>query len=312
MTTTLANQKLAVLQGGPGSEREVSLRSAANVAKGLHAAGAAKVILVDAQGENFQLPRDIDLAFNMIHGTFGEDGRLQELLDARGVRYTGEGAAASRLAFDKILSKQRFRECGVHTADYEVIRAGATPGLPLPFVLKAPREGSSVGIYLCRQPADVTKALQEVARFGDDVLVEKLIAGAELTVGVLGVTALPIIMIQPKEGFYDYKNKYPWSNPAGAAKHTCPAPLPDALTAEVKALALAAHRALDLETYSRVDILLTESGEAFVLEINTIPGMTESSLLPEAAKVAGIELPELLERIATLSLARYSGAGRAG
>ena len=303
---TLANKKIAVLQGGPGSEREVSLRSAASVAAGLRAAGAAEVIPVDVRDESFTLPADIDFAFNMIHGTLGEDGRLQEILDARGVRLTGEGAAASRLAFDKILSKERFVQRGVKTPAYETIRAGQMPSLPLPFVIKAPRQGSSVGIYLCHNADEVAVALREVAQFGDDILIEQLIVGAELTVGVLGSEALPIIMIRPKQGFYDYKNKYPWSNPAGAADHFCPAPISPELTANVQSLALAAHRALDLETYSRVDILLTAEGEPFVLELNTIPGMTESSLLPEAAKVAGIEMPQLLERIAELSLARYA------
>lgn len=308
--TALSNQKIAVLQGGPGSEREVSLRSAESVVKGIRAAGAAEVIAVDVRDENFTLPPDVALAFNMIHGTFGEDGRLQDALDARGVRFTGEGAAGSRLAFDKILSKARFVERGVQTAEYEVVRAGESPTLALPFVIKAPREGSSVGIYLCRTPEEVASGMREVARFGDDVLIEKLITGAELTVGVLGTQALPIIMIRPKQGFYDYKNKYPWSNPAGAAEHFCPAPISDELTARIQDLALQAHRALDLEVYSRVDVLLSEEGEPFVLELNTIPGMTESSLLPEAAKVAGIEMPQLLERIAALSLARYTRGAR--
>ena len=170
--------------------------------------------------------------------------------------------------------------------------------------MKAPREGSSVGVYLVRQPAELAPALTAAAGFADELLIEELIDGQELTIGILGDLALPIIMIKPREGFYDFKNKYPWLNPAGAAEHYCPAPLDDETTARVQALALAAHRALGLETYSRVDVLLDRDGKAFVLEINTIPGMTDSSLLPEAAKVAGIDFPELCERIAALSLNR--------
>lgn len=304
MSTKLADWNIAMLRGGPGSEREVSLRSGEAVSRALVTAGA-RVTDVDVRGPDFALPAEVRLAFNMIHGTFGEDGQLQEILDARGVRYTGEGAAASRVAFDKILSKERFAANGVATPGYEVIRAGERPTLPLPLVVKAPRQGSSVGVYLVRTPGELDAALADVAQHGDDILIEQLITGQELTVGVLGDLALPIIMIRPKEGFYDYKNKYPWSNPAGAADHFCPAPLPPGWTARVQALALAAHRALGLETYSRVDVLLSADGEPFVLEANTIPGMTESSLLPEAARAAGIGMPQLCERIALLSLQRY-------
>jgi D-alanine-D-alanine ligase len=296
-------KKIAVLAGGPGSEREVSLRSAATVAGALAQLGL-DAACVDVRDEHFDLPAGTELALIMVHGTFGEDGRLQAALESRGIPYTGEGVAASRLAFDKILSKQRFEQHGIRTPAYEVLRTGETPTLPLPYVIKAPREGSSVGVHLVRTADQIAPALADVARFGDDILVEDLIAGDELTVGVLGDLALPIILIKPKEGFYDFKNKYPWLNPSGAADHYCPAPLPADVTARVQALALQTHRALGLETYSRVDFLLDPSGEPWVLELNTIPGMTESSLLPEAAKVAGIDLPRLCARIIELSLAR--------
>lgn len=303
MTSVLAQRKIAVLAGGPGSERDVSLRSAASVAAALRRAGAEAEV-VDVRDGEFTLPPGTDLAFNMVHGTFGEDGALQSLLDARGIAYTGEGAAASRLAFDKILSKRRFDERGVATPRWETIRADAQPTLAPPLVVKAPREGSSVGVYLVREPGELAPALAGAAALAEEILIEELIDGQELTVGILGEVALPIVMIKPREGFYDFKNKYPWLNPSGAAEHYCPAPLDEETTARVQALALAAHRALDLETYSRVDILLDRAGAAWVLEINTIPGMTESSLLPEAAKVAGIEFAPLCERIAVLSLAR--------
>jgi D-alanine-D-alanine ligase len=301
--TKLANKKIAVLAGGPGSEREVSLRSGASVAAALAQAGALPEI-IDVRDENFTIAPDVDMAFNMIHGTFGEDGRLQSILEERGIPYTGEGVETSRLAFDKILSKRRFEHHHVSTPRYEVLRAGDSPTLPLPIVVKAPREGSSVGVYLVRAEAEIAPALQGAAQFADDLLIEELIDGQELTVGLLGDEALPIIMIKPKDGFYDFKNKYPWLNPSGAADHYCPAPLSDHVTAHVQALALDASRALGIQTYCRVDILLDKQDRAFVLEVNTIPGMTDSSLLPEAAKVAGIDFPRLCERIAELSLAR--------
>ena len=301
----LAHLKIAVFEGGPGTEREVSLRSGSNVAQWLRDAGAADVIEMDVRDEHFALPSGVNFVFNSIHGTFGEDGRLQRVLEQHGIPYTGEGVRGSEIAFDKILSKRCFEARNVATPAYEVIAKDESPSLPLPIVVKAPQQGSSVGVHLVRKPEEVAVAITDVAQYGAEILVEKLITGRELTVGVIGDLALPVIMIRPKQDFYDFKNKYPWLNPAGAADHFCPAPLSPQLTAQVQALALAAHRALDLEVYSRVDILLDEDDQPFVLELNTIPGMTESSLLPEAARAIGIEPPQLCARIVELSLARF-------
>ena len=302
--SSLADKKIAVLVGGPGSERDVSLRSGECVARAIAKAGAAEVVTVDAKDETFEVPAGTDLAFNMIHGTFGEDGRLQAILEARGIPYTGEGVETSRVTFDKILSKHSFDKHGVSTPEYEVIRPGRRPTLPLPLVVKAAREGSSVGVYLVREESQLAAALHEVVAFGEDILIERLIDGDELTVGVLGDLALPVVMIKPKKGFYDFKNKYPWLNPDGAADHFCPAPLSPEVTARVQRVALDACRALGIQTYSRVDILLDHGDKPYVLEINTIPGMTDSSLLPEAAKAIGMDMPHLCERIAELSLSR--------
>lgn len=299
----LTTQTIAVLKGGPGSERAVSLASAAGVAKALRQLGAT-VIDIDVPGSDFVLPDGVDMAFNVIHGTFGEDGQVQQILEDRGVPYTGEGVAESQLAFDKIASKKRFVECGVPTPAFEILTAGAMPSLPLPYVVKAPREGSSVGVYIVREPNEVAAALQGAAELDRTTLVEVFVEGKELTVGILGERALPIIEIQPKQGFYDFKNKYPFLNPAGAAQHFCPAPLSARDTAHVQEIALAAHRSLGLRIYSRVDVLLAKTGEAFVLEVNTIPGMTEASLLPEAAAAAGINYGQLCARIIELSQAR--------
>ncbi len=298
--------RIAVLEGGPGSEREVSLRSGANVAGWLQQAGAAQVIRVDVQDENFLLPSDTDLAFNSIHGVLGEDGVLQKILEHRAILYTGEGVRGSELAFDKILTKKRLDERGIDSPAYEVIAVDQLPTLPLPFVVKAPCQGSSVGVHLVRDADGIAPAMRDVAKYGDQALIERLISGQELTVGIVGDLALPIVMIKPKQDFYDFKNKYPWLNPAGAADHFCPAPLAERLTAQIQELSLAAHRALGLETYSRVDLLMDADQRPYVIEINTIPGMTESSLLPEAGRAIGMEPPELCRRIVELSLARQN------
>lgn len=306
MSLDLKHKKIAVLMGGPGSERKVSLASGAGVVAALRELGA-DVTPVDVAGTDFALPPDIELAFNVIHGTFGEDGQVQRLLEARGVPYTGEGVAGSELAIDKIATKHRLVERGVPTAQFEILRNSAQPTLPLPFVVKAPREGSSVGVYIVRDAAKLAETLAEAAQFGPELMVEQFVEGRELTVGIVGDQALPIIEIVAKKDFYNFENKYPFLNPnAAGADHFCPAPLSEAVTQRVQELALAAHRALELEVYSRVDFLLTAQDEPFVLEVNTIPGMTPSSLLPEAAAVVGISYPELCRRIVELSLPRFS------
>jgi D-alanine-D-alanine ligase len=297
----LQDKKVAVLKGGPGAEREVSLRSGAAVGRALAARGAV-VTEVDVAGPDFVLPEGIELAYNMIHGTFGEDGQIQAILASRGVPYTGEGEEGSRLAFDKILSKEKFDAAGVPTAKWHVLRRGERPGFSPPYVVKAPRQGSSVGVHIVNDPAGLDAALDDCFRFGDQVLIEEFVQGRELTIGVLGDEALPIVEIVPHEGFYDYEHKYT----KGASDYFVPADLSAETTAAVQQTALAATRALGLEVYSRTDILLTADGRLAVLEINTIPGMTETSLLPKAAAVVGLDFPALCEKIAALSLRRFS------
>ena len=299
MDKNLKDLHLVVLMGGPGSEREVSLRSGAAVARAFRGAGY-RVTEVDVQGPDFELPPGTDLCINMIHGTFGEDGQIQSILDRRGIAYTGEGEAGSRIAFDKLSSKKLFVAAGVPTPRWEVLAPGAKPTLPLPVVVKAPREGSSVGVHLVREAGQLEAALADCANLDREILVEELIEGRELTVGVVGDRALAVVEIRPHEGFYDYAHKYT----KGASEYFCPAPLDEATTRRVQETALAAHRALGLEVYSRVDILLRADGEPFVLETNTIPGMTETSLLPKAAAAVGVDFLALCEEIARLSLQR--------
>jgi len=299
----LANHKIAVLKGGPGSERAVSLKSAESVTEALQSLGA-NVVEVDVTSQDFVVPRDALIAVNMIHGTYGEDGRLQEKLDSLGIPYTGAGAATSRTAFDKRLSKDVFISKGVPTPRSQTLRLDGTDilKLSLPVVVKPPCEGSSVGVHIVRTAEELAASFEDAKKFGDVTLVEEFIDGKELTVGVLGDQALPVIHIEPVSGFYDIANKYPWMSGSGKTNYHCPAALDNALTRRVQDVALSAMRALQVEVYGRVDIMLNHEGQPFVLEVNTIPGMTVSSLLPKAARAAGIEFPQLCARIIELSL----------
>ncbi len=304
-------KKIAVLMGGPGSEREVSLATGRGVAKALRSLGA-EVVEIDVRDENFQLPNDVDLAFNTIHGTFGEDGHLQKILEGRSIAYTGEGVAASEIAFDKIRTKEKFQEHGVTTPPWEVIHAGQRPTIPLPIVVKAPRQGSTVGVVIVKNERDIESAIAEAAKYGRELLIEKFVSGRELTVGILADQVLPILEIIPKGGVYDFNNKYPFLNPqgGGGAEHVCPANIDAEKTKEIQELALRAFRSAGLQVYARVDAILSEDGQAYILEINTIPGMTEASLLPEAAAAAGIGYPDLCARIIALSRLRQASGGQ--
>ncbi|MEY2525352.1 MAG: D-alanine-D-alanine ligase [Verrucomicrobiota bacterium] len=304
--------KIAVLMGGPGSERDVSLATGRGVSKALRSVGA-HVVDVDVRDQNFELPDDVDFAFITIHGTFGEDGQVQRILEDREkVAYTGEGVRGSELAFDKIRSKEKFRAHGVPTPKSEVITLGQRPTIPLPIVVKPPRQGSTVGVYIIKSESELDSAMAEASKYDSELLVEEFMAGRELTIGVLGDQALPILEIIPKGGFYDFTNKYPFLNPqaGGGAEHVCPAKIDKEKTKEIQDLALGAHRALGLQVYSRVDMILPESGAPTVLEVNTIPGMTEASLLPEAAAAAGISYVDLCLRIIELSRRRMERASK--
>jgi D-alanine-D-alanine ligase len=304
-------KKIAVLMGGPGSERDVSLATGRGVSKALRSLGA-EVVEVDVHDENFALPKDVDLAFITIHGTFGEDGQLQEILEKRGVAYTGDGVKASRAAFDKILSKEKFREHGVVTPEWEVIEVGQRPTISVPLVVKPARQGSTVGVVIVKHASELDSAMTEAAKYDRKLLIEKFVSGRELTIGILGDQALPILEIIPKGGFYDFNNKYPFLNPqaGGGAEHVCPAKIEPNKTKQVQKQALNAFRSLGLVVYGRVDVLLPDSGDASVLEVNTIPGMTEASLLPEAAAAAGINYVDLCARIIALSRARVERSRR--
>ncbi|MFT5905677.1 MAG: D-alanine-D-alanine ligase [Cryomorphaceae bacterium] len=311
MDKNLKTAKIAVAMGGPGSEHEVSMASGKAVLDALRDAGCNAVELI-VTNHAICAPGDVDVVFNTIHGTFGEDGDLQKILDKQGVNYTGAGAISSELAFDKILSKKKFIEAGVPTPISEMVDCAdglVMPEMDLPYVVKPPREGSSVGVHICRTSDEAKTAMEDAMKFSNDVLVEQFVEGKELTVGVLDGEALPVVHIAPRSGFYNMSNKYPWLSTAGdgGTDYYCPADLSPEVTKMVQDAALAAHQSLGIEVYSRVDVLLDEGGKPFVLEANTIPGMTESSLLPKSAKAAGYEFAELCMKIIELSMDTHRG-----
>lgn len=302
----LENIKIAILMGGPGSERQVSLASGKAVLNALLSLGL-DAVPVDVTATEIDLPEGTGLCFNLIHGTFGEDGQLQEILDAKGVPYTGARANSSRIAFDKNLAKQAFLAADVPTPKSEIIDCSNGPVLPsfaAPFVVKPPREGSSVGIEIVKSQEQAEAAIIKASTHSKDLLIEEFIAGPELTVPVIDGIAYPVIHIIPPEGVYDMAAKYPWlTGKTTGSQYICPADLDLETTLAVQAAAVAAHKSLGLEVYSRVDVMLGADNKPYVLEANTIPGMTETSLLPKSAAAGGLAFPQLCEKIALLSLA---------
>jgi D-alanine-D-alanine ligase len=289
-------KKIAVLKGGPSAEREVSLKSGAAAAEALRT-GGFDVTEITVEGPDFILPAGTELAFLALHGTFGEDGQVQEILQARGIPYTGANAEVSRIAFDKEKTKDKFRAAGVPTPEGRLVASVDEVTLPLPLFVKPNEQGSSVGTHPATTREELAAALADALKFGPRALVERFIVGRELTVGVLGEQALPIVEIHPLDGFYDYTNKYT----KGRTEYFCPAPLTDDVTRAIQQLALAAHRSLGRTVYSRIDFLLQKDMTAFCLEVNTLPGMTATSLLPKAALAAGLDFPALCRTIIELS-----------
>jgi D-alanine-D-alanine ligase len=293
--------EITVMLGGPSAEREVSLRSGAAVAKALRSLGH-RVHELDPATRDWRLPKGTQVVFLALHGTYGEDGTVQRSLDRIGVPYTGCDAESSHIAFDKFLTKQRCMRAGVPTARFVLVdsaHAGWPAGWHPPVVLKPVRQGSSVGLHFVEEPGQWSTALGNAFKYDDRVLVEERILGRETTVGILGNEALPLVEVRPKTGVYDYTSKYT----AGASEYLCPAPFDPATAARVRAAGLAAFRAIGGRDYSRVDVMVREE-EPVVLEVNTLPGMTETSLLPKAAAAAGIGYAELCQRMIDLALAR--------
>jgi D-alanine-D-alanine ligase len=325
--------RVTVLTGGTSSERDVAIASAVQVIAALRQRGHTVLVVDTARGYipradepkllsgtvgteppsnedlvalerglllsglgNLPAVRDADALFLALHGGRGEDGTLQAVLDVVGVPYTGSGRLASGLAMDKDVSKRLFRLATVPTPDWlmapvTVEAAGAALGWPL--IVKPSKQGSTVGLSLVKHAAQFDAAMELAARYDDEVMVEAFVPGRELTVGILDGEPLAVGEIIPRHEIFDYECKYS----PGMAAEIFPADLPDPVAAECGRLGVAAHQALKLGGYSRVDFRLTPAGELFCLEANTLPGMTATSLLPQSARAAGIEFGELCERI---------------
>ncbi len=298
---------ITVMLGGPSAEREVSLNSGAQVVKALRSLGH-EVHELDPVTEQWQLPRGTQVVFLALHGTYGEDGTVQRRLEELGVPYTGCDPEASRIGFDKLLTKQRCLAAGVPTARFLSIES-PTASWPMgwdpPVVLKPARQGSSVGLQFVDRVSEWGNALAESMRFDSQVLMEEKIQGRETTVGILGAEPLPVVEIRPRAGVYDYQTKYG----VGTTEYLCPAPFDEAVTNRIQAAALGAFQAIGGRDYSRVDIMVRPSGEPVVLEVNTLPGMTETSLLPKAAAAAGMGYAELCQRMVDLAIQRAKHAG---
>mgnify|MGYP005851788569 FL=1 len=302
---------VALLAGGRSAEREVSLKSGEQVFRALDMS-RYEVLRYDPRDDLVRLAQDaskIDVALIILHGRLGEDGTIQGLLDSLSIPYQGSGVLGSAIAMNKILSKQLYIQAGLPVAPHVVVhRTESDPVhrvvdvLPFPVVVKPEHEGSSIGLSIARSREDLPRALDRAWNYDRRCLVEQFIQGTEITGGVLGnedLQALPLVEIIPGDSyeFFDYEAKYT----PGASHEVCPARISDSMTRRARELAVSAHRALYCRGYSRTDMIV--SGEIiFVLETNTIPGMTQTSLFPQAAAAAGMDFPALLDRLIELAL----------
>lgn len=304
-TADPATLTITVLAGGPGLEREVSLNSGRSVSRALSRLGH-RVELGDISPADLSaLDRACDIVFIALHGEFGEDGTLQAELDRRRIRYTGSGAAASRAAMNKVTAKELFRRAGVPTPAYRLVDRSTVrdpASFPCPAVVKPASSGSSVGTSIARDAATLQRAAARVVETYGSALIEAYVRGPELTVGILGDRALPPCEIRTPREFYDYEAKYVSDD----TQYLFDIDLPDELLREVQVLSLRAHEALGCEVFSRVDWMIDrDSMRPFALEVNTIPGFTDHSLLPKAASRVGIDFDALCQRIVELSLERF-------
>jgi D-alanine-D-alanine ligase len=304
--------KVAVVKGGRSLERQVSLRSGARVQDALARLGH-QAIPIDAGADLVTRLTEVapDVAFIALHGRDGEDGTIQELLEAMGIRYTGSGVSACIRASDKVLAKHAMRDRGIPTPDFYAFSdtafetLGAADALPaiedrlqFPIVVKPASQGSALGIKFARTPADVPQALVAAFSYDRKVLLERYVAGRDLAVSILGDAALPVVEAVPvrqrEEDFYDFESRYE----IGRTKFVCPAELEEAVAARASEIALEVYALLGARGFARVDLMLeSDSGELCVLEADAIPGLTETSLLPQAADAAGIAFDELIAQI---------------
>lgn len=304
--------RVIVVMGGPSAEHDVSLKSGRGVVEALrrrHLIAEPLVIpqtLTVSEACEFTTralkPLQPDVVFIALHGAFGEDGAIQRLCDELRVSYTGSDAAASRLGMDKIASRRRFEAAGLAVPPWRMLEAtqaaGWRPeGLSCPLVVKPASQGSSLGVSIIHDPAQLRGALELAAQYDARLIVEAFVPGREMTVGVLGDEALPIVEICPSQPFFDFKAKYT----VGATTYVVPAPLPPELTQAVQTAGVSAHQAIGCRHLSRTDIILRADGVPVVLEVNTIPGFTSTSLLPKAAACRGISYEMLCEQLVMMA-----------
>jgi len=307
--------RVVVLYGGDTAEREVSLRTGRGIMEALRAKGY-DVVGIDFRPTRECLARLVqlqaDVVYIALHGRYGEDGRLQGFLDLLGVPYVGSGVLASALAMDKARTKTLARQTGIRVAPDRVIRreeldrvtpAALAHELGLPLVIKPNREGSTVGLTVAQREEEIGSGLEQAARYDDTILVETFVPGVEVTVGVLGdeqPVALPVIEIVPRKNFYyDYESKYA----PGGSEHIIPARITPEAERKVREWAVEAYRLLGCQNYARVDFIVPKDGsDPVLLEVNTLPGMTETSLFPDAARAYGLSYPDMVDRLIQLAL----------
>ncbi len=304
--------RVALICGGSSAEREVSLTGAKEIEKALDPA-KYEILKFDPAEDLESLIRrshEIDVAFILLHGPYGEDGTIQGMLELLNIPYQGSGVLGSAIAMNKHMAKTQYRQAGIPTPDWVMLKkdqefdpAELTRRLGLPLMVKPCIQGSSVGMSLVRREKEVRAAVEHALEFDHRIIVERFVKGRELTGGVLGLehpAALPLVEIIPGDAheFFDYTAKYT----PGVTREICPAPVDQDITKKAQDLALAANEALRLTAYSRTDMILDEEGQLWVIETNTIPGMTPTSLFPQAAKAAGIEFPQLLDMLIHMAL----------
>ncbi|MBI3306684.1 MAG: D-alanine--D-alanine ligase [Candidatus Omnitrophica bacterium] len=302
------NLRIGILLGGNSSERKISLRSGRAVDQALRGIGYHSVKIDPRSPQRMQsLLSRIDVAFIALHGQGGEDGTVQKLLTRKNIPYIGSDVHASRRAFDKCQAKKIFRKNGVPTPPFTLVTAknwkSRLRGFPTPFVIKPLCEGSSIGVFFVEDFAKCAEKIRKALKGYGMLLAEKKIIGREFTVGILGDRALPVVELKPKRSFYDYRAKYT----SGMTDYLVPAPISKKIAKRIQAAGLSAHQALGLRDFSRVDIMLDEKNRPFVLEANSIPGFTALSLLPKAARAAGISFEDLCCRLVHAAWKRSNG-----
>jgi D-alanine-D-alanine ligase len=298
---SLKKKKIGVMMGGLSREREISLRTGKAILKALIEKGyTACPIDVGQDIAETLVKKKIECAFLALHGRFGEDGTIQGMLELMRIPYTGSGVLASALALHKIMAKKFFLYEKIPTPPFEVFQREEiekdslrTVSLPMPLVVKPAREGSTIGVSIVRKEEELVPALKEAGRYDDEILIEKFMGGSEITVGILEDIPLPIVEIVPKSGFYDYHSKYT----KGETQYIIPARIPREKYLYAQEIGLKAFKMLGCSGFARVDLMTDEEGSPFVIDVNTMPGMTEMSLLPKAAEFAGIQFGDLVERI---------------